>query len=243
MRTPEKPSIRWLILAFIGASTAAAILTGVGIWLADDKRSEVGLELAKAGLQLGLVTLLGLVVTQALRRFNDEREDRAKQADVDREERRRLNEYRLTVFRDAVEAYNRVKTVRRALRAAGLSKAANGCLQPQEIDEFHAQMQALNAAELSLEKIEREVEAQSTAFANAWREIGHLKDIETYLRGVLNAWETRALFTTTPDERQRDSLKNLEAFLARRGQPFLEGFWASFDKFESAIRADLVERR
>ena len=243
MITTQKSTLGWLIFAFISASIAAALLIWFGLELADHKRSSVGLELAKAGLQLGVVTLFGLIVTQALRRFNDDRSDRAKQADVDREERRRLNEYRLAVFRDAVGAYNRVKTVRRTLRAAGLSKPATGSLQAHQIDEFNAQMCALNDAELSLETIEREVAAQSAAFPNAFSSLHHLQDIEKYLRGVLSAWETRALLTTTPNERQEEALESLENFLARRGDAFVEQFWGSFSELETAVRRDLLERR
>jgi hypothetical protein len=156
--------------------------------------------------------------------------------------------YRMTIFRDRVDAYNSVKTVRRALRAAGLAPPIKGSLQPEQMVEFNAQMRALNEAELSLEKIEREVGAQKETFANAWAQIGGLKTSSKYLRRVLNAWETGALIATAPTEPQEEALRNLENFLIKRREALAkrreiggDAFWEAFNSFEKAIRADLIQ--
>lgn len=232
MTTSEAPWSRRLKVFVFGAMVVAAALTGIGVLLADDQH-KVALAAATAGIQLGAITVIGAVVTQALRDHNDARE-----------EQRRLNEYRMTVFRDTVDAYNSVKTVRRTLRAVGLAIQSDDPLSPEQVIDFNAQMSALNEAELRLEKIEREVGAQKEKFASAWAHIEDLEDTQNYLREVLGVWETGALLTTRRDERQEESLESLKTFLARRSEvPEAEVFWTSFREFEQAIRADLISPR
>ena len=232
MTTSEAPWSSRLKLFVFGAMVVAAALTGIGVLLADDQH-KVALAAATAGIQLGAITVIGAVVTQALRDYNDAREDQ-----------RRLNEYRMTVFRDTVDAYNSVKTVRRTLRAQGFAMQSDGPLSPEQIIDFNAQMGALNEAELSLEKIERELKAQEETFASAWASIQDLKDCQKYLRKVLEVWETGALLTTRRNKRQEESLESLKTFLARRRDaPKGEVFWKSFREFEEAIRADLIGPR
>jgi hypothetical protein len=50
------------------------------------------------------------------------------------------------------DAYNRIKTVRRALRAAGFA-APSGKLTDEQIAAYHRRMVELNDAQLSLEKL------------------------------------------------------------------------------------------
>jgi len=230
--TSEAPWSRRLKVFVFGAMLVAAALTGIGVLFADDQH-RVALAAATAGIQLGAITVIGAVVTQALKDYNDAREDR-----------HRLNEYRMTVFRDTVDAYNSVKTVRRTLRALGFATQSDGPLSPEQVIDFNAQMSALNEAELWLEKIEREVVAQKEKFANAWAHVSGLEDTQKYLRKVLNVWETGALLTARRNERQEESLKSLRTFLAKRSEvPEAEVFWASFLEFEEAIRADLISPR
>ncbi len=232
MTTSEAPWSRRLKLFVFGALVVAAALTGIGVLFADDQH-KVALAAATAGIQLGAITVIGAVVTQALRDYNDAREDQ-----------RRLNEYRMTVFRDTVDAYNSVKTVRRTLRALGLAVQSDDPLSPEQVIDFNAQMSALNEAELSFEKIEREVGAQKQTFASAWAHIQDVKDCQTYLRGVLDVWETGALLTTRRDKGQKESLGSLKTFLAKRSEvPEGEVFWTSIREFEQAIRADLISPR
>jgi hypothetical protein len=224
---------RPLTFLFVGVLAIATALIAVGTWFADDKSSDVALEAAKAGLQLGVLTIVSGVVAQGLKSFNDGLEDR-----------RRLNEYRLTVFRDTVDAYHKVKTVRRTLRAAGLSVPAPGPLRADQVDQFDEQMRALNEAELSLERVRRELEAQSAAFANASAHLADLDACEKYLRKVLESWETRALLCADHTKRQHEAIEKLGNFLAKRRERRAAGddtFWPSFNASESAMRDDLIE--
>jgi hypothetical protein len=223
---------------FLTATCVAIALIVWGIVGADHKA--LALEAAKAGMQLGVVTALGAAVTYVLGRVDDARKERTKQAEVEREERRRLNDYRLAVFRDAIGAYNKVKTVRRTLRAQGLAQARGDALRPDQINQFNIQMFALNEAELSLERIEREAAAQAATFDQASAHVDELRTCEKYLRKILDVWETGALLTTEWDERQRTSIRTLDDFLSKRSEKRAEVFWSAIEKFEKAIRADLI---
>lgn len=251
MSSPDTPNSGRLKLLLVGVFVVAVTLTVVGTLLAGDNQSDVAVDVAKAGIQLGVIGLLTTAVTQSLKRFNDQRDERMKQADMereqrekqanaDREEERRLNDYRLTVFRNFIDAYNRIKTVRRTLRATGLSAPLSGSLKSWQLDEFNAQMRALNEAELSLEKIEHEVVAREDLFPHAKNETPALLESQKYLRKVLNAWEKRALCGTNLDVDKTKSIVRLEDFVAKRKDRNITDFWPYFTKFEDAIRADMA---
>jgi hypothetical protein len=253
----------WLYFLLLGVFLVAAGLTIGGAISADGKGSDVALEVAKAGLQLGAIIVLGFVVTEALKVVNDERERRgkeadaererrakeadaererrAKQADVEREERQRLNEYRMVLFRETVDAYNRVKAVRRALRAIGMDRLRDALPSQEQLAVFDREMRTLNEAELALERIEREVTAQRETFPHASSQINDLNTAQNYLRNVLTVWESRAFLTTDRNTRQETSVADFGRFVAKRGETVKSTFWPSFKTFEGKIREDLLE--
>jgi hypothetical protein len=230
-----------LLLLFGGALVVAVGLTVVGVVFAGHKRADLAFEAAKVGIQLGVITIAGAAITQGLKGFNDTRERRLKRLDIDREERQRMNEYRLGVFRDTVDAYNEVKRVRRLLRAAGLGGDAAATVSAEQLTAYESGMEALNKAELALEKIGREVGAQQAAFAHAWSEIEGLKTSQDYLRQVLAVWEHGGLRRHGEKEACSGDGDAFDSFLAKRSETFGQTFWPSFDAFEKAIRADLLE--
>ena len=229
--TGSDPNLDWRRLALLVAValTGAVVAILVGI-LFSDKQPDLAFEAGKAGLQLGVVTVFGAGVALGLRQF-----------DVAREERARLREYRLSVFRDTVDAYHKVKTVRRTLRALDLVPHASSSLSSKHTDEFHAQMCALNEAELSLERIRREIEGQEKAFPAASKQLSGLSAMENYLRDILRVWETPGARTgADKDAPSEDLLKALRTFVARRRETEESLFWPSFKALENAIRADLI---
>jgi hypothetical protein len=233
-------------------AVAALTATGLIVWgLVGAERKALALEAGKVGMQLAVVTLIGLALTYVLGRFDEARKDQARQIEVEREklarqievereERRRLNDYRLTVFRDALVAYNTVKTTRRALRALGFALPTKDPLDPNRLAQFNAHMLTLNEAELSLERVEREIAAQPHVFPEASKRLDKLNSAERFLRQVLEVWETNALQAAEPDGRQRTSLVQLQDFLARRTQKRADDLPSLIDAFESAIRRDLI---
>jgi hypothetical protein len=84
-----------------------------------------------------------------------------------------------------------------------------------------------------------DAKALSGRFPAASVRLEELKTAGSFLRKVLNVWETNALYATAPDQRQRESLERLDAFVARRWAGRAEDLLASMDAFEAAIRAGL----
>jgi hypothetical protein len=90
----------------------------------------IGTEIAKAGMQLAIVTIIGGSITWILRHVERLRE-----------EHRSLNEYRLNVLQEVTTSYNQIKAVRRTLRAFGFT-APNTPLTHDQVMEFRAQMKS-----------------------------------------------------------------------------------------------------
>lgn len=224
-------------VAAVAVAVAVALIV-VGIVVVGGHA--VWLEGAKAGFQIVVIVLLGTAVTYGLRQLDEARAERSKKADIDREEERRRRDYRLGVFRDAVGVFTRVRTVRRSLRALGVAAGPAEPLVADTIAEFNLQMRALNEAQLSLERIEREIRAQPGVFPGTYAEIEKFHCAEKFLRSVLEVWERSALTTHHRDEPQREALDRLDEFLAPRRQERAQAFWSSFQALERAARKDLI---
>lgn len=99
----------------IWLSTAAAVVVllavviCVAVFLAPSRAADIWTEIAKACIQLVVVVGLGGIVGVVLRSI-DERRD----------ERRARDERRFAIFQELVDAYHRIKLVRRRLRTVGL---------------------------------------------------------------------------------------------------------------------------
>jgi hypothetical protein len=235
----ETPGSQWPIrlkILFGAVFVFGVGLTAVGIHFAGDKRTDGALEIAKAGIELAAITILGAILAQGL-----------KDLDHARDERRRLNEYRLTVFHGTVDAYNQVKTVRRSLRSIGVLASNDGARCGYTMTAFSAQMHDLNQAELSFERVGREIRANSGLFkcASSKSSSQNLKRCEAALNRILYVWESGALNGLPHSRRQEAALNELRRFLASRrktrgGADSWEAFWNCFDAFEGALRSDLA---
>jgi hypothetical protein len=136
-------------------------------------------ELAKAGMQLFAVGILGAVVAAALRILDDHRQDR-----------RRRDEYRAETAGELLDAYHRIKAVRRKLRAAGFRSPGWGTVSAEQSADFRAQMDLLDDAQLALEKVARDVKAQPGVFQPHQVVIGSkIRQAEQYVHDVISDWE------------------------------------------------------
>lgn len=171
---------------------AVALVIGLVLVVAaavavSERRDDLWFEAAKAGLQLGVVTVLGSLVGYALRYFETHSAETRRRLEREADERRRLNEARLRVFSDVVDAYNRAKAVRRILRSLGVL-TVNAPLSAAQAEGIRSQMLALNDAQLTLEAVKREV-AESHLFRDPSRLQEHLRMAEEFLGDVLKKWE------------------------------------------------------
>ena len=108
----------WLVVVLVCGLLAGAGLVAAGLlFTSSSRRSDIWIDLAKAGVQLGVVVVIGGVIATLLRSFDDYRDYR-----------RREREYRLSVFHDLLGAYKGLKAARRTLRAFGFRAPASGTL-------------------------------------------------------------------------------------------------------------------
>jgi hypothetical protein len=175
-RSPGQRLVFFVTLALVLA--ALAIVFG---WLtADSKSDEVSVELAKTGLGLAAVAILGGAIAAAFRSL-----------DAERDHQRRIDEYRAATVSELWATYNQIKAVRRTLRAYGLdAPQGNSVLVAKQVAAFRAQMGLLNDAQLMLEKLKREVCGQTELFGSDGACIARLLGrAEDYVSGVIDDWE------------------------------------------------------
>jgi hypothetical protein len=187
----------WTIV-FVVAVAVGAI--GVGAALSDQP-GDLPFEAAKAGIQLLAVAVLGGAVTYAYRVLDERRQERARVAAESREDKRRkeaeareerrlLDDYRAGIARDLIEAYHAIKTVRRTLHASGFRPPASGTLSAEDREMLWRQMEALVGAQLALERVVSEVEAQPPVFEPHVAAItSMLGGAEEYVNDAITDWQ------------------------------------------------------
>jgi hypothetical protein len=227
----------------VAATLAGGLLIALVLILVGDlsapsaRRADLWFEVAKIGVQFGVIVILGALVTLLLKR-----------RDETREERRRAAEYGLQIFRDVVDAYNRAKGVRRSLRALGFRldeppRDEQEPLDSTQVAEFHAQMLQLNDAQLTLERIAREVKKRNDVFPHAGRMLCQLDTAEKYLAKVLGTWETRRdVIKVGGDPARLFDLEQLQGFV---GSPdgtrgLTPNLSRPVERFQDALLEDLL---
>jgi hypothetical protein len=165
-----------LVAALIAILVIGATLAVIGIIESPKgKRDDFWFELAKAGIQIAVISSAGAVVS-ALLTYIDERRTR--------------NEQRLRVFHDIVLAYNEIKAVRRNLRVLGM-RTRRGSLNAEQEKEIREQFRTFNRAQLSLEAIKRELN-ESNLFKDSMEIVCQLAAAEQWLSDVHERWENKA---------------------------------------------------
>jgi hypothetical protein len=189
------------------------LLVAIALFVAGTIHSgDLGLELAKGGIQLLVVVILGGVVGLGFRNLDEHRTDQRRredkeltekrrheddrrlkerrQEDAAREERRRLDEYWARFVAELWTAYHRVKAVRRTLAAYGFA-SPSGTFSEEQCREYDLQMKELNEAQLSLETLMRAVEYDDGRIFGEGREDlrGKLDIAERYVNHVIGDWE------------------------------------------------------
>lgn len=140
-------------LVFAGALSIGGIVIGM---FKTDLDDEFWLEVARAGVQVLAVVVIGGAVAAAWRYLEQERSDQQKRLADERERQRQLHEQQLAVFRQIVESYNEVKAIRRTLRSIGL-REATGTMSETQVGGFRELMMRLNLVQLAFEALKREL--------------------------------------------------------------------------------------
>jgi hypothetical protein len=219
---------------FVGLILASA-LVGLGAKMAHLSGDQIWNEIAKAGVQLGIITIIGGGVGFALRRVDSIREERREKSQSDLEAKRKQNEYRLSVLGDITTSYNQVKAVRRTLRALGVM-ALTAPLTAEQANKFFAQMKSLNEAQLSLERVKREVDVRRISFEKGDDILCALNKAENYVNEIIKNWEKEgAGVVTGAPPRVMGSFTQLQLFLEKHDKDFDEGIGDPMEKIQKLI--------
>lgn len=193
------------VAAWVVAAVAVAMIA-IGLVAADGTSGGIWFELARTGLGVLAVAILGGAAAASFR----SREAR-------RESLRRRDEYRAAFVSELWDAYHRIKAVRRALRAAGFG-APQGELSAKQALDFHAQMDILDDAQLALEKLVRTVRRERDVFdPYDKRLLFLLSTAENYVKDVLADWEKhgREVRGRSDFAEAMTDFENLQSFLGR----------------------------
>jgi hypothetical protein len=212
----------------------ALLVAGVAIWLgvanSSSRSVDYWFEVTKAGIQLCTIAILGGLV--AFRVLDDRRAKERHDEEIDREDRLRLDKYLAGVADELWGSYHRVKAARRTLMAAGFERLLGpgeqfrergGKLSERQSAKYRTQMDVLDDAQLTLEKLERGVETQRSLYEpNTSLIESNLHDAEIYVDGVLKDWQDHGNQITVGADLDdvRTWLENLPRFL---GSPKKEG--------------------
>lgn len=224
MRGQQNASFKvWLVGVVISGLVVAAGLVAVGVRLTHLGSSQIGIEIIKAGLQLGVIAIVGGGVASAL-----------KYLESLREKQRMINDYRLNVLRDVTISYNQIKSIRRVLRSLGFNSLTASPLAPDQVMEFQAQMKSLNDAQLTLERTKREVKVRSDAFPEGVSDL--LREAEDYVRKVLRDWEKHGVNIVANASREvLAPMVHLRSFLESAENGFEDGIGSKMKLIQKQI--------
>ena len=151
MRTTLRRDRAWIIVGVIVVGAIVLLITAVS--MADERATDIWVNLADSAAQIVVLALAGGVVGAVLRDRDARREDN------------RRSQASLLAFANQVElAFNEIKAARRILRTFGFDAPAGRTLTGEQATGFRAQMAQLNDTELSVEMYARVVEAQRSLF-------------------------------------------------------------------------------
>ena len=180
----------YALLALVLVAAAAVVVVAAQN-LPQARQSELWFEGAKAAIGVVPLAVFGLLVNDFVKR----RDLKASHDDRDRDAARarlgRDNAARHSFRREAIDAYNKSKAVRRALRGAGLRRDAGIDLSAEMLAHLDDQMRALGEAQLEFERLKREVQPASAPFREREKLELHLLSYEKDLAGVIHEWEAR----------------------------------------------------
>jgi len=174
-------------MVLIGATGLGFAMVVIGAVMSDQRR-ELWLELARVGIQLLAVGIVGGALSAGWKLAEQRRSDRRRDFELELENKREVHERQLATFVQVVAAYNGVKSVRRTLKSLGL-KSREGVLDTWQVAGFHAQMARLNELQLVFEAMVRELGETDLFSSDTGTITRELAGIESYLNEVLAVWE------------------------------------------------------
>ena len=192
----------WRLLALLTCLGVVAILTAA--WrahLTQDKwLDELWLEVAKAGVQVVAVGVLGGALAAVWRNITARREAKVAEDAKERDREIQRNDKIRAELVSLVALYNGVKSVRRIVRSLGLdlktypddereTARQTAILSEEQARGFHAQMLILSGLQLEFESRARQFGQTNFLGDDTEQVVTNLGRIEDHLNRVLELWE------------------------------------------------------
>jgi hypothetical protein len=243
----------FLPAALVALFLASVVALGTIYFTVAPKPGSFELEIVKAILQLGIVSVVGAAVSvlvfehqRARQRFDRDREHEREQAERAQELDGKRLEYRedllkLTLTR-TMAGYNSVKKARRLMRARAISVRPNS-EQPMVLAEpYDTYMELINDAQLDFENLARDVETSKRAFSSPDRLVTAFRSMDKFLGALITEYETvRKDFQGIGSGKALDDLPLLAACLGpTRGSDFEKQVVHPYHEIQKEIRADLL---
>jgi hypothetical protein len=142
-----------------------------------------------------------------------------------REQRQRFIVHSRKTFTDIVASYNKVKSIRRRLRAEAIRPSCDSPVATVRSREYAMLLRSLNDAQLTIEAYVRLIEANGALYRESGTLTVHLEKAEKYLGGLVSEWEKRlGNFQGEPPSQPLSSLPVLKAFVADAETDFKSSF-------------------
>ena len=200
------------------------------------------MEISKALLQLGVVSVVGVVISVLVFEYQRARNNTDKERDL---ERRRI-EYREDLLKStlsrAMACYSQAKKARRLFRAKGLHRHEDHSIDIVIPEEYDRCLESVNDAQLELENLARDVGNSAIAFSNADSLVQSIRSMETYLSELIGEYEThRGTQTLRQEKLMLDDLPALNNFLLPAAKSnFKPQVIIPYHKVQEAIRKNLL---
>jgi hypothetical protein len=206
-------------------------------------------EVAKALLQLGVIAVIGTVVSLLVAEYQRERQtlDKERERERDtRDKKRELNrkrfEYREELLKSilvrAMAAYSAVKKARRLLRARAIIKHGD---DPEVVlaEPYDLYLEMINDAQLNLENLARDIETSAQAFTDPKSLEKNVWKMEHYLSRLIEEYEEhRRMFAGNLASADLPLLNEFTGPF--KGSNFEKEVVKPYHAVQRAIRADLL---
>ena len=229
------------------------VLSILGVWLVTyfypPERKQLGIELAKALIQIATVLILGQLVSMWIEDARYKRQKGDEQKEREHQQTEAVNDFRKEVLYKLIETYSEAKKIRRLLRAQCFIPVSNS--QQQNAAKVHRdiydkQMQNVNEVQLGLEAIKQEIntsiETSSGVFSSPGLLKSHVDSMESYLRKIVKEYEENLrYFEGDPPALALSKLKKLGEFVGPSdASEFNIEFVVKYHLALSSVRGDIL---
>ena len=229
---------RWLISAVVGLFFLCVTAL---LFLHDAGAHTLRFEVAKAVIQLGVVSVIGVVVSL----FSFEYQRARQWADKTRELDRKNLEYREDLLKSTlartIAAYSSVKKARRLLRARAI--VTEGHPEPAVLGPAYDQyMDMINDAQREVENLGRDIATSAPAFSGSASLVNKLHSIDRYLNDLVEEYETgRRTFQGQHPLKMLSLMPRLNDFIgSTHGSRFKAQVVIPYHDVQQGIREDLL---